>query len=158
MSNSIKINKSSINAKIEDAIKKIERISPDTIAYEFMAILYDYIQNSPNLGKNGKSALSKMEYTVIPVRDGVNKIRVWFTTDPYRPSLVPEVYGGVHDIVLLLNDGVDHNMASVYGKWHGEYTYSKTQILGTHFLENAVNEFLAKRQKDYGIKEIEINK
>lgn len=158
LASSIQINKASINAKIEETVKKIELVPPDTIAQEFIATLRDYIQSSPNLGERGKAVLSNMEYTVIPVRDGVNKIRVWFTTDPYRPSLVPEVYGGVHDIVLLLNDGVDHNMASVYGKWHGEYTYSKTQILGTHFIENAVNAFLAKRQKDYGIKEIKINK
>lgn len=158
MSTTVKINKASINTKIENAVKQIESVSPDTIAQEFIATLRDYIQSSPNLGERGKTGLSDMDYTVIPVRNGVNKIRVWFTTDPYRPSLVPEVYGGIHDIVLLLNDGVDHNMASVYGKWHGEYTYSKTQILGTHFIENAVDAFLAKRQKDYGIKEIKINK
>lgn len=158
MSNAIKINKASISAKIEDAMKKIERVSPDTIAHEFMSTLCDYVQSSPNLGEKGKAVLSGMSYTVTPLRDGANEIRVWFTTDPYRPSLVPEVYGGIHDIVLLLNDGVDHNMAPVYGKWHGEYTYSKTQIFGTHFLENAVDAFLAKRQKDYGIKEIKINK
>lgn len=158
MSTTIKVNKASINTKIENAVQKIEPVPPDTIAQEFIATLRDCVRNSPNLGERGKAALSSMEYTVIQVRDGVNKIRIWFTTDPYRPSLVPEVYGGVHDIVLLLNDGVDHNMASVYGKWHGEYTYSKTQILGTHFIENAVDTFLAKRQKDYGIKEIKINK
>lgn len=158
MAGTITINKASISSKIEDAVKKIALTSPDVIAQEFIETLRSYILSSPNLGDRGKSALCGMRYEVIPVKDGVNKIRVLFTTDSYRPSLVPEVYGGIRDIVLLLNDGVDHNMAPVYGKWHGEYTYSKTQILGTHFLEDAVNEFLLKRQKEYGIKEIKINK
>lgn len=158
MQNTIKINQVSIDAKVEDAVKKMERVSPDTIAQDFIATVQSYVQSSPVLGERAKVSLSGMSYTTTPVRDGVNKIRVLFTTDSYRPSLVPEVYGGINDIVLLLNDGVDHNMAPVYGKWHGKYTYSKTQILGTHFLENAVDEFLSKKQKEYRIQEIKINK
>ena len=93
------------------------------------------------------------------VKDGVYEVRVYFSDDLYRPSLVPNKYGGIDNIVALLNNGVDHTMNPVYGIWQGvtsQKIRSKTVIPGAHFIEQAVSDFMGNYGYDYNVTSIKI--
>lgn len=164
---SIKFNKNSITAKLsrwasssvgKEAIKRSGRVkiltggsgvhSPDEAAYKFISVLRSTIVSS-GLSANAISAVSEIDYSSpVPLSDGKYEITVYFSGNPYRQSLHE---GGIDDIVLLLNNGVDHEMKPVYGTWHGERIRSRTVISGAHFIEQAVSDFMGNYASEYGV-------
>lgn len=90
------------------------------------------------------SLLSKGSYIVEknPVfENGFYKIGISFAPEAvFRPSLVPEKWDGVPNIILHLSNGWRAN-GSVSGLWHGEYTKSRRSYDGNPFMREAINEF-----------------
>lgn len=90
--------------------------------------------------------------------DGSGTITLTMASDPSRPSLCPERYGGVSDIVAIFNNGYEAN-ASVYGHWANHeqtmrtsagkirdgsaFVKSRPQREGLGFMQSAVAEFNA---------------
>lgn len=60
-----------------------------------------------------------------------------------RGSLYPAKYGGVDNIVALFEHGYNAG-GSVWGEWHGDYTWSLTSREGQNFIHAAVDEFNSK--------------
>lgn len=75
---------------------------------------------------------------------GAIRAHISFTdTSMERPSLVPEVYGFVDNIVVLFEKGW-HANAPVYGEWHGQKVGSRTDYPGDNFIHSAVDSFNGK--------------
>lgn len=111
-----------------------------------------------NAGFDGDTAqlLSDITYSSPkPLGNGTYTIEINFNGGSKgtleRPSLDPSSFDPVSNIVLLLNNGVDHIMKPVHGTWHGADYYSKTHIPPTHFIEQAEKEFLTKYANEYNV-------
>lgn len=80
--------------------------------------------------------------------------------DRHRDSLAPDVFRGVDDIVVLLNNGYPrdgHEMGVVYGKWHGRNIQNLRDRQGAHFIESAVHKFMTSESRKYGVIDIKVN-
>lgn len=79
--------------------------------------------------------------------DGSYVMEISFTDDLSRPSLQPEKYEGVRNIVAIFNNGYPANasrseaISHVAGYWHGKETVALPQRVGLHFMQDAVNDF-----------------
>lgn len=87
--------------------------------------------------------------------DNTYSIMVYWLDDMSRPSLDPR-QGELYDLVSLLNYGVGHEMNRVYGEWHGKKIGSKTTIIGAHFIEQAIEDFLGNYGTEYGVDNITV--
>lgn len=130
---------------------------PSLAAAKFIEVLQNEICSS-GLSKDAIDAVSNLSHGSA-YRSGVNKyiIPIYFTGELSRPSLDPERYGGINNIVALLNSGVDHKMHAVHGEWHGVETWSKTVIPGAHFIENAIRNFMSNYSTEYGVIDIDVD-
>lgn len=80
--------------------------------------------------------------------------------DRHRDSLAPDVFSGVDDIVVLLNNGYPrdgHEMGVVSGKWHGKQIQNLRDRQGAHFIESAVHKFMTSEARKYGVTDIRVN-
>ena len=68
----------------------------------------------------------------------------------FRPSLVPQKYGGVDDMAALFNNGWSASN-EVIGFWHGRLTRSRTSFPGVHFVQNGIAAFMGSGGGDYTI-------
>lgn len=132
--------------------------TPEEAADKFISVLRQAIISS-GLSANAITAVSDIDHTNA-YSFGNNKyaIFVYFSGDMYRPSLNEAKYGGVDDIVMLLNDGVDHRMRPVKGTWHEQEIWSRTVIPGAHFIEQAVSDFMGNYATEYNVSNISISK
>lgn len=130
--------------------------SPEAAAEKFISVLRKTIISS-GLSEDAREAISRELDYLSPqqLSNGRYQITVTFGGSLSRPSLSPSRYGGIDDIVLLLNNGVDHTMKPVYGEWHGKKIRSKTTISGANFIENAISDFMGNYAKEYGVISIE---
>ena len=72
---------------------------------------------------------------------GMYQIICGFKGATNRPSLAPDRYGGVENIIALFNNGYSAR-ATVYGEWPGYGpAASLTMRPGTHFMNAAVDAF-----------------
>lgn len=125
--------------------------SPEEAADKFISVLNASIASSGMSG-GAVSAISEPNYLPpVKIGDGKYLVTVYFSGDSSRPSLDEAHYGGIEDIVLLFNNGVGHTMKPVHGVWHGKETWSKTNITGSHFIENAISDFMGNYASDYGV-------
>lgn len=104
------------------------------------------------------------------IKENTYQVTVYFKDDLSRMSLSPSRYNPINDLAELYNDGVSHRMKRVYGKWYSKTGYrawdgwgnqrvgSRTVIPGTHFMEQAINEFMQNYAPKYGVVNIEINR
>ncbi len=85
--------------------------------------------------------------------DGTYSVEIYFTDDLHRDSLEPENYGGVNNVVALLNNGYDEHpaMEHVWGYWHGVHIHGLTQRTGLRFIQQAVHEFNSVYGAKYGV-------
>lgn len=129
----------------------------NNIAYDFINTIGTAMESS---GMNSNAINSLLHCNFNSYYDkskGQLIIKIWFE-NTHRESLYDKGYPeGVDDIVMLLNNGVDHTMNPVFGEWHGKFTKSKTDITGYHFLEQAKNKFISEYGAKYNIKDIVIN-
>lgn len=76
----------------------------------------------------------------------------------YRPSLQPEVYGGVDNIVSLFSKGWSYpRWAAPSGYWHGQYVYARNQKEASPFISEAVNQWVGKYSGIIKIKSVNVN-
>ncbi len=85
--------------------------------------------------------------------DGTYSVEIYFTGDLHRDSLEPQNYGGVNNVVALLNNGYDEHpaMEHVWGYWHGVHIHGLTQRTGLRFMQEAVHEFNSLYGAKYGV-------
>lgn len=126
-------------------------------AQKFIDVLRNEIDSS-GLSSGAIQAICNTDYTK-PAKFGNNYlIRVYFTGDLTRPSLQEAKYGNINDIAELFNYGVNHKMNPVQGEWHGKNIWSKTVIPGAHFMESAINTFMANYSSEYNVTNISIER
>lgn len=98
--------------------------------------------------------------------DGSGSVAINMTSDPSRPSLCPERYGGVDNIVAIFNNGYEASNY-VYGNWANHeqtgkvskgrtqegsaYVRSRKQRDGLGFMQSAVAEFNASCGAKYNV-------
>lgn len=131
--------------------------TPEEAASKFIEVLRHSIESS-GLSEGAISAVSDIEHgSAHRIGDGNTYIiGVYFVGDLSRPSLDEAKYGGINDIVDLFNYGVDHKMRPVQGLWHGEEIWSRTVIPGTHFIEQAITDFMGNYASEYNVTDISI--
>ena len=136
----ININVDSIASKINSSgnvkakLSKVAAPNGRAIAYSLANELVDSINS------NSPSSISSSPASFNGVTDlGDNKYKLGVSIDyVYRPSLVPERYGGITDIFALFNNGYSASNR-VYGMWHGEHIGSLTSREPLHFIQDAVD-------------------
>lgn len=130
--------------------------TPEEAASKFIEVLQSSI-NSAGLSEGAIKAISNIEYgSARNIGHSTYIIGVYFVGDMTRPSLDEATYGGINDIVALFNNGVDHTMHPVHGMWHGKETWSRTVIPGTHFIEQAVTDFMGNYASEYNVTNISV--
>lgn len=133
-------------------------------AEKFIDVMCDEIQGQSaasgdgGLGETAVDALSNLD-SGSPVKIGrfLYQVPVYFTNNLHRESLAPKVYDGVDNIAALLNTGYTASHC-VYGVWNGHGTKrrkSLTHRSGTHFIENAIENYMGNYAATYGIANIE---
>lgn len=130
--------------------------TPEEAASKFIEVLRKSII-SAGLSTGAIDAISDIDHGSAH-RIGANTyvIGVYFSGDMSRPSLDEEKYGGITDLVALFNNGVDHTMRPVHGTWHGQEIWSRTVIPGTHFIEQAVTDFMGNYASEYNVTNISV--
>lgn len=147
-----KTNDAALNGSSDGSIRSIYEA-----ASKFIYVLRKEIESS-GLSAEAMDAISQINYTsAVQIGDGKYMIGVYFAGDLSRPSLNTEKYDGIDNIVLLFNNGVDHKMRPVYGKWHGRETWSRTVIPGTYFMQSAVRDFMSNYASEYNVVDIIAN-
>lgn len=130
--------------------------TPEEAASKFIEVLRSSI-NSAGLSEGAIGAVSNIEHgSAHSIGNNTYIIGVYFVGDMTRPSLDEAKYGGINDIVALFNSGVDHTMRPVHGLWHGRETWSRTVIPGTHFIEQAVADFMGNYASEYNVINISV--
>lgn len=79
-----------------------------------------------------------------------------YVGDVFRPSLQPDIYGGVDNMAALLNNGYTANNV-VYGYWHGNRIVSLPVREGAHFMQHGVENFKNKYGDKYNVVELTIS-
>lgn len=133
--------------------------TPEDAAAKFIEVLHAEM-NSAGLSPGAVEAIYDLNYTTGTRIGNTNQylIRVYFTGDLSRPSLQESKYGSINDLAELFNYGVDHKMHPVHGVWHGKETWSRTVIPGTHFMEQAITDFMSNYGSEYNVTNISIEK
>lgn len=67
-----------------------------------------------------------------------------------RPSLYPVKYGGVDNIVALMNNGYSTSH-DVWGEWHGNFIYGRRSRPALGFMQQAVAAFNAQYGSKYNV-------
>lgn len=137
-------NSSGANAKLSaEALANGIGGNPDEAAQAFIKQLEDSIRGS-GLSADAISSLLGIGLSYEIIGDngkGLVNVVVQWSGDTFRASLAPETFGGISDIVELLNDGASIG-GRVYGMWPGHYeTWNKTTFEAAHFIESAISSF-----------------
>lgn len=89
--------------------------------------------------------------------DGSMRVYIYFDdgfdNSLHRDSLQPDKYGGVDNIIAVLNNGYSkhENMAKVWGVWHDIRVHALTERTGLHFIQQAVDDFNGNYGYEYGV-------
>lgn len=130
--------------------------TPEEAASKFIEVLRSSI-SSAGMSEGAIEAVSNIEHgSAHSIGNNAYIVSVYFVGDMNRPSLDESKYGGINDIVALFNNGVDHTMRPVHGLWHGKETWSRTVIPGTHFIEQAVTDFMGNYASEYNVTNISV--
>lgn len=155
-----------LNGTSEGKPKKV--LPLDKIGDKFIMTLLDQIEQakaptsthlSGFLGVDAIDALKPWKASS-PQKIGENRytIEINFDGERFRPSLEPETYSGVNNIVALLNNGYSTNgFHRVFGSWHGNDIWSIPYRTEVGFMQDAEYAFMRSFGKRYGVKEITIN-
>lgn len=141
---------------------------PSLAAAKFIEVLEKEIHNhvggsyeSGGMSQSALAALSNISHSE-PYRVGDKYyVDIFIAGELGRPSLAPERYGGIDNIAALLNNGYTA-AHRVYGVWKGhsvgdERIASLTSRGGSHFVQQAVIDFLGNYAAEYGVIDIEVS-
>ena len=73
-----------------------------------------------------------------------------------RPSVAPERYDGVNNIVVLLDSGYTAKRA-IRGFWHGREILTRPTFSGYHYIQDAVEKFLSDYGEHYNVLRVDAN-
>lgn len=153
-----KVNSTTIKA-ILTAESGAIKCSPEEVAATFVSTMLESARSAA-FGATAYEAISGFSAGAPAVSNAgemvVITIPFSFTGDLHRDSLAPETYGGVDNIVALLNNGYTAG-GTVYGQWHGKQIHSLRKRTGTHFIQSAVRQFWDKYAGVYNILNIEVS-
>lgn len=128
--------------------------TPEEAAQKFLEVLQSSIRSS-GLSAGVIDAVSNWKAPGSSTRlgDGHYAISVNFAGEEFRFSLDMQKYGGISNIVSLYDSGAKNGgtMRPVHGEWHGKETWSRTVIPGAHFIDSAINEFMANYASKYNV-------
>lgn len=98
--------------------------------------------------------LHASETYVMP--DGSTQVDIYFGGDTHRDSLMPQRYGGVSNVVAVLNNGYGShpNMEKVWGEWHGRRIHALAQREGMQFIQQAVRDFNGNYSADFEVEAV----
>lgn len=97
--------------------------------------------------------IESLEASPIVTRDdGSAQISINMMDDPSRPSLLPENFSGLPNIVASFNRGIDAH-GSVFGYWEsaGKEVWSQRHRPALLFMQSAINEFNVKYGSKYNV-------
>lgn len=123
-----------------------------------LTTLAEYDLHTGMIGPTAAEALEKWDFSksVKAVGDHF-QIEINYNDDPFRKSVQPEMYGGVRNIVTLLNSGYSARRPT-YGMWETpdgpRHIATRDYFEGTHFIERAIDMFMDKYADQYGVEEI----
>lgn len=133
--------------------------TPEEAASKFIDVLHQSI-DSAGITANQAAAISSISAGGAAggvTSNGVTyTIGISWTGDRTRPSLVPERYGGVYDLVGLLDKGWNAS-GSVYGTWHGHLTFNRMSQAAGNFVDSAIGTFMGAYASEYHVKSISSN-
>lgn len=152
--------------------------TPEEAAMKFIEVL-SYAMDSHvgsnysggQISKLARDALTGLEYGKAykyPGETDVYHIDIWFDVEKHRESLDPKKYPeGIDNIIALLNSGYDAS-GSVWGVWTDHKGNRSTDELGnvvdipslphregSHFIEQAIRDFLGNYGSEYNVFNIE---
>ena len=160
------MNKAVKNVVLSVGTKSVKH-KPEEIAARFVEVMRGSAQSTQGAGSRGgalgESAIEAISSftagapTVSEI-NGMSVITIPFNFEGnlHRDSLQPDKYGGIDNIVALLNNGYTAG-GTVFGKWHGVDIYSLRQRSGSGFIQNAVRQFMDRYASEYNIIDIEIS-
>lgn len=128
------VNKINSSGSVKAKMSKATSANGKAIAYNLANELVN------NINSNSPSSIPSSPASFNGVSDlGDNKYKLGVRIDyEFRPSLIPERYGGVTDMFALFNNGYSASNR-VYGMWHGEHIGSLTSREPLHFIQDAVD-------------------
>ena len=127
-------------------------------AAKFAGVLYLSIR-SAGLHPNVEERLANLEYgNPHKVGDKQYEIYVWFEEDLTRESMSTKKEYYPVDLAELYNDGVDHVMKQIFEHIDNILLTSTTVILDTHFMEQAIIDFMGNYASDYHVTDIQIRR
>ena len=141
-----------------DAAMMRPNAAPEMAANVFVDMLIKNILSS-GLSPHAIASIANVDHGPVQSNgDGTYSIDINFVANLQRESLQPGLYpDGINNLAALFNNGVDHEMKPVHGIWHGQDTWSRTVIPGSHFVEKTIREFMSGADKRYGVIEIQKN-
>ncbi len=140
----------------------VSKHSPQEAADKFVEIMESTVKGmeGSTLGSTAVSAASNFisGTPFVSTSSGAVAVTIPFTFqgDLHRYSLRPDIYGGIDNIIALLNNGYSASH-TVFGNWHGKDTASLKDRDGAGFIQSAVGEFMSKYAKEYNVLSIEID-
>jgi len=132
--------------------------SVEDAGFKFADVLLRTIQTS-GLDASVADAISHVDVGgMTKLKDGTYLIRVYISPQERESMSTLKSYPSV-DLVELYNDGVDHVMRQIFEhEDNGALKVSRTVIPGTHFMEQAVVDFMGNYSSEYNVISIDINR
>lgn len=129
------VNKINSSGSVKAKMSKATSANGKAIAYNLANELVN------NINSNSPDSIPSAPASFDGVSDlGDNKYKLGVRINyEFRPSLVPERYGGVTDMFALFNNGYVAN-SYVYGMWHGSSIRSLVSRFPSHFIQDSVDE------------------
>lgn len=129
------VNKINSSGSVKAKTSKATSANGKAIAYNLANELVN------NINSNSPDSIPSAPASFDGVSDlGDNKYKLGVRINyEFRPSLVPERYGGVTDMFALFNNGYVAN-SYVYGMWHGSSIRSLVSRFPSHFIQDSVDE------------------
>ena len=135
------VGKSGAVLKEATVASEAEALSKATEAGEQLAQCVINAISSSGMNGGAIAAVGDVASTgATKVGEGVYQVGVTIGSE-FRPSLVPEKYGGINDMAALLNNGY-HAGNYVVGEWHGNIIRSLTDREGAHFVQAGASDFM----------------
>lgn len=157
------------------SFKAKNAVSANKAADIFVTILRDTILSaqgsdfaSGELGNSAVSSLLNIKHS-LPKRTGISRENIYyysvdisFMGDKHRDSLEPDRFGGIDNIVALLNAGYKdkgsrRTNANVSGEWHGKQITGLRRRSGANFLEDAVRRYTDEYAVKHGVVGVRID-
>lgn len=146
------------NAKETDAGSPVINKAEMSVAAEALIKFVKQMASSSDVAGSVLADISTLTAgRPVALSDGSYQIELSFKSDLSRPSLMPEKYGGVTNIIALFNNGYPKDagrssaISYVDGMWHGKFTRALPYREPLGFMQSAVEMFNWLYGEDYNV-------